>query len=96
MRAAWGGDAPDADLDGRPAVHEAGLLRLDCSKARSALRWQPMLGLDEALDWIAAWHKDVAAGADAREATLVQIARYAWRSDTGVSCAPRQRTFAAG
>jgi CDP-glucose 4,6-dehydratase len=96
MRAAWGDEAADADLDGQPAAHEAGLLRLDCSKARSALRWQPELGLDEALDWIAAWHRDLSAGVDAREVTLAQIARYAWCSDTGASGAPRQRIFAAG
>jgi len=47
--------------------HEAGLLRLDCSKARDRLNWQPVLELEQAMDWIAAWyrcyydHGDVAA-----------------------------------
>jgi CDP-glucose 4,6-dehydratase len=42
MRAVWG-DAlrPSADQGAR--VHEAGLLRLDCSKARAALGWRPAL-----------------------------------------------------
>lgn len=75
MRAAWGGgDAPV--LDSGPRPHEAGLLRLDSSKARAALGWRPALSLDRALEWIVAWHKAVGAGDDAREVTLRQIADY--------------------
>ena len=81
MRAAWGG-APEAVGDSAPSPHEAGLLRLDCSKARAALRWRPALPLAEALDWIVAWHKAVAAGEDARAVTLRQIADYQARSSS--------------
>jgi CDP-glucose 4,6-dehydratase len=76
MRAAWGGGAADALPDTGPRPHEAGLLRLDCSKARAALGWRPALALDEALDWIVTWHKAVAGGADARAVTRAQIADY--------------------
>ncbi len=79
MRAAWGG-APEAVGDNAPQPHEAGLLRLDCSKARTALRWRPVVPLAEALDWIVAWHKAVAAGQDARAVTLGQIGEYQARS----------------
>jgi len=77
MRAAWGGVAGKAVPDTGPRPHEAGLLRLDSSKARAALGWRPALRLEQALDWIVAWHKAVAAGEDARAVSLAQIADYA-------------------
>ncbi|MDV3457495.1 CDP-glucose 4,6-dehydratase [Sphingomonas sp. HF-S4] len=77
MRAAWGGGSAAAVADSGPRPHEAGLLRLDCSKARAALGWRPALSLDQALDWIVAWHKAVGDGTDARAVTLAQIADYA-------------------
>ncbi len=76
MRAAWGGGVGEALPDTGPKPHEAGLLRLDCSKARAALGWRPALTLDEALRWIVAWHKAVGSGENAREVTLGQIADY--------------------
>lgn len=85
MRAAWGGGAVEALPDTGPRPHEAGLLRLDCSKARAALGWRPSLTLDQALDWIVTWHKAVAGGADAGVVTRAQIAAYqaiASRSET--------------
>lgn len=39
-----------------PQVHEANLLKLDCSKAQSFLNWQPRWNLDQALDAIVDWH----------------------------------------
>ena len=89
MRAAWGGEAKGAGVDSHAGVHEAGLLRLDSSKARSALGWRPSLGLEDALDWIAEWHKCVNAGADPREVTLGQIEEYQarCRSRSGLAAA---------
>lgn len=81
MRAAWGGgDAPT--FDSGPQPHEAGLLRLDSSKARAALGWRPALTLDRALEWIVNWHKAVGAGEDARAVTLAQIADYSAASSS--------------
>ena len=77
MRAAWGGNATEPRPDTGPRPHEAGLLRLDTAKARSALGWRPSLPLEQALDWIVAWHKAVGSGKDARAVTLAQIAEYA-------------------
>lgn len=76
MRAAWGGRALDALADTGPRPHEAGLLRLDTSKARAELGWRPALRLEQALEWIVAWHKIVGDGGDARAITLAQIADY--------------------
>lgn len=76
MRSAWGDNAASAMADCRPSPHEAGVLRLDSSKARTELGWQPSLALDQAIGWIVAWHKAVARGACARQVTLGQIEDY--------------------
>ena len=57
--------------------HEATLLRLDSSRARSELGWKPMLRLHEALTIIIDWHKQVAQGGDARDISLRQIDDFA-------------------
>ena len=56
--------------------HEATLLRLDCSKARAELGWQPRFRLHDALDKVVEWHKIVADGGDARAISLAQIDDY--------------------
>jgi CDP-glucose 4,6-dehydratase len=38
--------------------HEAGLLKLDCSKARSKLDWHPLWDAAQALEKTAAWYKN--------------------------------------
>ncbi|NIJ20031.1 CDP-glucose 4,6-dehydratase [Sphingomonas naasensis] len=83
VRGLWGGDARPQTLDHGARVHEAGLLRLDCSKARAALGWRPGLTLEQALDWIVAWHKAIGRGEDARAVTLAQIADYSAASRHG-------------
>ncbi|MDZ3833308.1 MAG: CDP-glucose 4,6-dehydratase [Sphingopyxis sp.] len=77
LHAAWDEKGPAAAIDTGPQPHEAHLLRLDSSKARSRLGWRPVLPLETALDWIAEWHRAVAGGASAQRVTLDQIARYA-------------------
>lgn len=74
MIAAWGSGRWTC-ADG-PRPHEAKILKLDCSKARSELGWRPVLGLEGALDWIVHWHKSVSAGDDARVVTLTQLDQY--------------------
>lgn len=76
MQAAWGGGARPSIPAPVPGPHEAGLLRLDCSKARAALGWRPALTLQTALEWIVDWHQAVGRGGDAREVTMRQIAAY--------------------
>jgi CDP-glucose 4,6-dehydratase len=84
MRTAWSEGAAPATLDDGPRPHEAGLLRLDCSRARSALGWQPALRLADTIDWIVEWHKRVDVGEDARTITLEQIDRYRQRTGRGI------------
>jgi CDP-glucose 4,6-dehydratase len=37
--------------------HEAGILKLDASKARAYLKWSPILTIDETLEWTLEWYK---------------------------------------
>ena len=57
--------------------HEASFLKLDASKSRALLGWQPHLPLQQALAWIVEWYRACRAGADLRATTLMQIERYA-------------------
>lgn len=63
-----------------PPLHEATLLRLDCSRSRHLLGWRSLLTLDETLDWIVEWHRGALADRSTRELTEAQIARYQSRA----------------
>ena len=39
------------------APHEAGILRLDSSKARLQLQWRPMLSVQQAIEWTIDWYR---------------------------------------
>lgn len=56
--------------------HEAGYLKLDVSKARSRLDWQPVLRLPEALALTVQWAKRRIAGDDVKALTTAQINSY--------------------
>lgn len=72
MADAWGVESGWRDWQGE-VPHEAGLLKLDCSKARAELGWRPTLTLQEALQTIVTWHKAVASGEHPREVSVGQI-----------------------
>jgi CDP-glucose 4,6-dehydratase len=57
--------------------HEAHYLKLDCSKARMHLDWQPRWNLSQALEMIVAWQAAWLGNADMRGFTLKQIEQYA-------------------
>ena len=71
----WG-DGAEWVLDPEPGVHEAGYLKLDASRARTELGWQPRLRLETALEWLVSWYKAQAAGEDMQQFTLRQITDY--------------------
>jgi len=73
---AWGEGAA-ATADPGPHPHEAHYLKLDCSKARTLLRWRPRWDLDTAIGKVVAWTRVYQAGGDVREACLAQIEEYA-------------------
>lgn len=79
MTETWGAEGWTTQAVEQP--HEARLLKLDCTKARTELGWRPALRLAEALDFICEWHKCVADGADARETSFRQLDDYRRRLD---------------
>jgi CDP-glucose 4,6-dehydratase len=72
---AWGGRAAWRQDEGRHP-HETGVLKLDSSKARTYLRWHPVLNLSQALDWVLEWYRAFAAKDDLGRLTLAQIKKY--------------------
>jgi CDP-glucose 4,6-dehydratase len=70
----WGGSGWVTDKDSHP--HEAMYLRLDISKAKKNLGWEPVWDLDEALDSIISWHHEYLCGKDMRSFSLDQIHKY--------------------
>jgi CDP-glucose 4,6-dehydratase len=52
------------------------MLRLDASRARAELGWNPRLGMEEALDWTVRWYRAWGDGGEMRAETLRQIASY--------------------
>jgi len=71
----WGNDA-NWTLDQSTHPHEATYLKLDISKARSRLGWQPALALSQSLQMIVDWYRDYKNKADMRYVVLEQISTY--------------------
>jgi CDP-glucose 4,6-dehydratase len=63
-------------LDGAEHPHEAHHLKLDCSKARARLDWQPKWNLSRAIEAIAKWQRAYLDRQDMREVTLAQIRQF--------------------
>lgn len=57
-------------------LHEAAVLKLDCSKARAHLQWYPKWSLDEAVCKTVAWYKAYQKEQDLYEVSLEQIEQY--------------------
>lgn len=62
-----------------PQLHEAGLLRLNCAKARNALGWQPTWFFEKAIaltaDWYRSWLREGIALSSAQLSEYVNQAR---------------------
>ena len=76
MCALWG-DGADWARDESVQPHEARYLKLDISKARSSLGWQPRWSLGDALDSIVAWHHAWVSGTDMHDYCLSELERFA-------------------
>jgi CDP-glucose 4,6-dehydratase len=69
----WGsGEWKDKSQPGQ--LHEAGLLKLDITKAKKELHWQPKLNAIEAIEWTVRWFQKQQK--EALEFTLEQINNY--------------------
>jgi CDP-glucose 4,6-dehydratase len=75
LAALWGKGATWR-LDPAQHPHEATTLRLDCSKARARLGWEPHWDLAAALERLVCWYQAFQLGEDMRALTLQQIADY--------------------
>lgn len=74
--AQWGPPAAWTGQDG-DHPHEAELLALDATKARSALGWDERLSFEQAVGWTVDWQRRVLAGEHPRAVTADQLAAYA-------------------
>lgn len=71
----WGNGA-QWTITGRQHPHEATLLKLDCSKARTELGWTPKWRLERTLHAVVDWHRALLAGEDMQSFSLQQIREY--------------------
>ncbi len=71
----WGTGAFDVSANPKK-VHEAGLLRLDITKAKTELNWQPKYSAREAVQETIAWYKATKEGQDIKSFTEFQIAKF--------------------
>jgi CDP-glucose 4,6-dehydratase len=72
----WGGGARVERQSEGAHPHEAGVLRLDATRARTQLGWRPRWSLERALVETVAWQQAWRSGADMREISARQIAEY--------------------
>ena len=70
--ALWGG-AATWEHDIGEHVHEATLLKLDCSKAAARLGWRGLIGIEDSLRLTVDWYRAAHEGADMRAFSLAQI-----------------------
>jgi CDP-glucose 4,6-dehydratase len=75
MVANWGVGA-SWELDKNNNPHEAGFLKLDCSKAANRLKWQPKWSLQETLELIIDWHQVYLNKEDVKVQCLKEIKKY--------------------
>jgi CDP-glucose 4,6-dehydratase len=73
----WGEGAAYEIASNASSLHEAHFLKLDCTKARTQLSWQPKWNINKALDEICAWHKAHINGEDMYKYSLNVIKMYA-------------------
>jgi CDP-glucose 4,6-dehydratase len=75
MVSQWGHGA-SWQQDGGTHPHEANYLRLDSSKAKARLGWQPRWPLQQALQASVEWHQQWLSGANMKAFTIGQIRQY--------------------
>ena len=71
----WGNGA-SWELDKNNNPHEAGYLKLDCSKAGNQLNWYPKWNLENTIESIINWHQNYLTGKNIQEHCLIEIAKY--------------------
>jgi CDP-glucose 4,6-dehydratase len=74
MVASWPGASWQLDQDAHP--HEAGYLKLDVSKAKAKLNWQPTWHIEQTLEKIVKWHQAWLNQEDMQALCLQEINEY--------------------
>jgi CDP-glucose 4,6-dehydratase len=69
-------DNPKWEFDKNIFPHEANYLKLDCTKAKTELKWFPKLDVKTALKWTIEWYKQYEQKKDMRHFTEEQIERF--------------------
>lgn len=72
----WGSGARVTYPSGDEHPHEAGLLRLDSTRAREELGWLPCWSLERMLEYTVQWHRAWLQGVDMQTMSLEQIRAY--------------------
>lgn len=75
VSALWGSTA-EIQIDQGSHLHEAALLTLNSTKARTELLWVDKLDLQQTLGWTVEWAKACNAGLDPAQVTLEQIRKF--------------------
>lgn len=75
LSAQWG-EGTSCAHDRSEQPHEAGVLKLDSSKARARLGWKPRLTLAATLEWVADWYHAHGKCQDMRHITEQQLVEY--------------------
>ena len=58
LTSSWGNNSNILISSDSNAPHEAGMLSLDCTKAKTLLGWKPRFNLQTALDYTVQWYQD--------------------------------------
>jgi CDP-glucose 4,6-dehydratase len=61
--------------------YEMATLRLDASKSKKLLGWEPVLGIEESLDWTIGWYRAYYSGEDVKKLSDNQISSFMERAD---------------
>ena len=69
----WGEGANWKNISEKNAPHEANFLKLDCSKIKSKLNWQPRWHIEEAIQMVVEWSKVYLKQENINEVMLKQI-----------------------
>lgn len=72
----WGEGASWKDVSEKNAPHEAGFLKLDCSRIKRVMNWEPRWHIEETIEKTVEWSKCYLEGSDVNSKMREQIKEY--------------------
>lgn len=72
----WGESARWKNISEENAPHEANFLKLDCSKIKKSLAWNPRWHISDAIEKTVEWSKAYLGGQDIKAVMNKQIEEY--------------------